>query len=124
METTNYLEMTKEQLIELLSRRQSSSELSIINKVKGHKGEEFSIEINGVTVKAVQTGFMLDKRSAAFLVDFEIVGFGIKFKRDVATIATLHEDFKEAADVKASIRKRMQANSETFDTAVAALKLK
>ena len=124
METTNYLEMTKEQLIELLSRRQSSSELSIINKVKSHKGEEFNVEINGVTVKAVQTGFMLDKRSAAFLVDFEIVGFGIKFKRDVATIATLHEDFKEAADVKASIRKRMQANSETFDAAVAALKLK
>ena len=103
--------MTKEELIELLSRRQSSSELSIINKVKGHKGEEFNVEINGVTVKAAQTGFMLDKRSAAFLVDFEIVGFGIKFKRDVATIATLHEDFKEAADVKASIRKRMQANS-------------
>ena len=124
METTNYLEMTKEQLIELLSRRQSSSELSIINKVKSHKGEEFNVEINGVTVKAVQTGFMLDKRSAAFLVDFEIAGFGIKFKRDVATIATLHEDFKEAADVKASIRKRMQANSETFDAAVAALKLK
>ena len=121
---TNYLEMTKEQLIELLSRRQSSSELSIINKVKGHKGEEFDIEINGVTVKAVQTGFMLDKRSAAFLVDFEIVGFGIRFKRDVATIAKLHEDFKEAAEVKAGIRKRMQANSETFDAAVAALKLK
>lgn len=116
--------MTKEQLIELLSRRQSSSELSIINKVKGHKGEEFNVEINGVTVKAVQTGFMLDKRSAAFLVDFTIAGFDIKFKRDVATIATLHADFKEAADVKASIRKRMQEHKETFDAAVAALKLK
>ena len=116
--------MTKEQLIELLSRRTQTSELQVINKVKSHKGEEFDIAINGVTVKAVQTGFMLDKRSAAFLVDFEVVGFGIKFKRDVATIAMLHEDFMEAMTVKASIRKRMQENKETFDVAVAALGLK
>ena len=124
METTDYSKMTKEQLIELLSRRTQTSELQVINKVKSHKGKEFDIAINGVTVKAVQTGFMLDKRSAAFLVDFEVVGFGIKFKRDVATIATLHEDFMEATKVKANIRKRMQENKETFDVAVAALGLK
>lgn len=119
--------LTAEEFTALManSRRggHSGNDVQVIAAIKDLYGTTLEgVVYNGITMNAEITHFQLDKRTAAFLVGFEVMG--IKFKRDVSALVELDEVFAEANKIKLQIRKYMQEEKKTFDEAIVDLEIK